>query len=112
MPNMAFFEAVTASNVFYDSAFKYWEIELIVTTRNFHIFEVTCTFDKTGTLLHSKITHVFYRYGFYETANYIKTFDGYFAVTQKVPQAYQKYDHYSKQVISVYDTRERWKPPT
>ena len=34
MPNMAFFEAVTVSNQYYDPLFKYWDVELIVTTRH------------------------------------------------------------------------------
>ena len=90
--------------------FKYWEVELIVTTRNFHIFEVMITFDKTGQLLYGNITHVYYRYGFYETTNYLKVFDGYFAVVQKIPILYENYRYYSKQVLTVYDTRERFKP--
>ena len=108
MPNMAFFEAVSVLNQFYNSGFKMWETDLIVTTRNFHMFEVKCHFDKTGTLLDHDITHVYYRYGFYETSNYIKTFDGYFAVTQKIPLIYQDIPWYSKQVITVYDSHERW----
>lgn len=64
-----------------------------------------CTFDKTGTLLNPKITHVYYRYGFYETSNYIKAFDGYFAIVQKIPILYENYPWYSKQVLTVYDTR-------
>ena len=111
MPNMAFFEAVTVSNEYYDPTFKYWQVELLVTTRNFHIFQVNCHFDQTGSLLTNDIAHVFYRYGFYETSNYIKTFDGYFAVVQKIPLLYQDYPWYSKQVVTVYDTRERWHPP-
>jgi hypothetical protein len=62
----------------------------------------------TGTIVSHKIAKVFYRYGFYETANYIKQFDGYFAVVQKIPMIYQEFPWFSKQVLTVYDTRERW----
>ena len=108
LPNLAFFEAVAINHEFYDPLFRYWEVELIVTTRNFHIFEVLATFDKTGTLLYANITHVYYRYGYYETTNYLKVFDGYFAVVQKIPKLYEDYFSKSKQVLTVYDTRERY----
>lgn len=110
MPNNAFFEAVTVSKYYYDPTFKYWDAEVIVTTRNFHIFQMDCTFDQTGTLLTHKISKVFYRYGYYETTNYIKTFDGYFAVVQKLPVTYEPFPWLSRQVLTVYDTRERWTP--
>lgn len=85
-------------------------MELIVTTRNFHIFQVNCAFDKTGTLHEHKIAKIFYNYGYYQTTNYIKTFDGYFAVVYKLPVGYEPFDWLSKQVVAVYDTRERWGP--
>lgn len=81
-----------------------------MTTRNFHIFQVDINFDQTGTMLYHKISKVFYQYGFYQTSNYIKTFDGYFAVAQKLPINMEPIDKYSRQVLTVYDTRERWRP--
>ena len=110
MPNNAYFEAVSVSHEYFDPTFKYWEIELIVTTRNFHIFQVNTNFDPTGSLQHPKIAHVYYRYGFYETSNYLKVFDGYFAVAQKIPILYKDYPWFSQQVLTVYDTKERFKP--
>ena len=88
MPNMAFFEAVTPLNENYNQIFKHWEIDILVTTRNFHMFQVNCFFDAAGKLVDHQIIRVFYRYGFYETSNYVKSFDGYFAVVQKVPFMY------------------------
>lgn len=108
MPNLAFYEAITITETYYDKVFNYWEIECVVTTRNFHIFQLNFHFDKTGTILERKLGKVFYRYGFYETANYIKNFDGYFAVLQKIPIAFQDFDWYNRQVLTVYDTKERW----
>lgn len=110
MPNMAFFEAVTVATQYYDPMFKYWDVDLIVTTRNFHIFQVNCNFDRTGSLLYHKIAKIFYRYGYYETTNYIKTFDGYFAVVQKIPVSFEPFERLSRQVLTVYDTKERWRP--
>ncbi len=105
MPNVAYFEAVTAVTVFYDPMFKYWDVDLVVTTRNFHIFQVNCWFDKSGSLVDHKIAKVFYRYAYYETSNYIKTFDGYFAVVQKLPVSFEPFHWLSRQVLTVYDTK-------
>lgn len=90
MPNMAFFEAISVINEFYNSAFRYWEIDFVITTRNFHMFQLNCFFDRAGKLVRNDddIVKVFYRYGFYETSNYVKAFDGYIAVVQKVPYIY------------------------
>ena len=83
-------------------------MEVVVTTRNFHIFQFNFHFDKTGTILEKKLGKIFYRYGFYETVNYVKNFDGYFAVLQKIPIPFQDFDWYNRQVLTVYDTKERW----
>ena len=72
------------------------------------MFQFNFHFDKTGTILESTLGQVFYKYGFYETSNYIKQFDGYFAVVQTLPTIYQDFDWFSKQVLTVYDTKERW----
>lgn len=53
------------------------------------MFQVNCYFDRTGTLVDHKIVKFFHRYSYYETTNYIKSFDGYFAVAQKLPNPYQ-----------------------
>lgn len=108
LPNMAFFTAITVSSEYYDKTYKYWMTELIVVISNFHSFQVNLHIDASGTLVSHDIAKVFYRYGFYETHNYVKSFDGYFVVTQKVPTIFEEYDWYSKQVLTVYDTRERW----
>lgn len=81
---------------------------MVITTKNFHIFQFMFHFDKTGTIVDKKLLKVFYKYGFYETSNYIKSFDGYFVVTQKIPIAFADFDWYNRQVMTVYDTRERW----
>lgn len=61
---------------------------MIVTTRGFHLLQLNCFFDHAGKLVDHKISRVYYRYGFYETSNYVKSFDGYFAIVQKVPVLY------------------------
>ena len=38
LPNNAFFQAVTVHEMYHDPLFKYWEVNLIVTTKDFHIF--------------------------------------------------------------------------
>ncbi len=55
------------------------------------------------------LVKIYQRYGFYETTNYIKHFDGYFAVTQVVPTMYDTPDsQFTRQVVTVYDSKERW----
>lgn len=108
LPNAAFFTAIAINKEYYDTRFGYWQSEVIVVTSNFHTFQVNLHIDKTGTVVAHEIAKIFYRYGFYETNNYIKTFDGYFAVGQRLPTMLEVFDWYSKTVLVVYDTYERW----
>lgn len=108
MPNDAFFEGVVVSKEYYDNVWKFWEVELIVTTRNFDILQVNCGFSKTGTLSNHQIVKIFNRYAYYGTHNYIKTFDGYFAVVQSLPTTHEPFDNLTRELLTVYDTRERW----
>lgn len=105
LPNLAFFTAITINNDVYDETFNYWQTEVIVVTSNFHTFQVNLHIDKTGTVVSHNIAKVFYRYGFYENENYIKAFDGYFAVGQRLPKLLEVFPWYSKLVLTVYDTR-------
>ena len=108
LPNAAFFTAVAINKEYYDAKFGYWQSEVIVATSNFHSFQVNLHIDKTGTVVAHEIAKIFYRYGFYETENYIKAFDGYFAVGQRLPTMLEPWDFYSKTVLIVYDTYEHW----
>lgn len=105
---MAFFTAVAINKEYYDATFNYWQTEVIVATSNFHSFLINLHIDKTGTVVSHEISRVFYRYGFYETENYIKAFDGYFALGQRLPTLMKVFPWYSRLVLTVYDTRERW----
>ena len=108
LPNAAFFTAIAINKEYYDNRFGYWQTEVIVVTSNFHTFQVNLHIDRTGTVVAHEIAKIFYRYGFYENSNYIKTFDGYFAVGQRLPTILEVFDWYSKTVLVVYDTYERW----
>jgi hypothetical protein len=108
LPNAAFFTAVTINKDFYVPDFQYWQTEIIVATSNFHSFQINLHIDMTGTVATHEIAKVFYRYGFYQTENYIKAFDGYFAIAQRLPTILHPFDWYSKLVLTVYDTKERW----
>ena len=108
LPNLAFFTAVSVTHEYYDKQFNYWQTEVVVVTSNFHSFQVNLHIDQTGTVVSHNIARVFYRYGFYEAENYIKSFDGYFAVGQRLPTVMHVFPWYSKLVLSVYDTKDRW----
>ena len=85
MPNNAFFEAIAISTDYYDTTFKYWQLEVVITTRHFHTLQFNFHIDRTGQILEADLAKVFYRYGYYEIPNYIKSFDGYFAVIHNLP---------------------------
>ena len=72
------------------------------------MFQVNCFFDEAGKLVDHRIVQFFYRYGFYETTNYVKSFEGYFAVVQKVPRIYEPFPWYSKQVLTLYDSKDKF----
>ena len=108
LPNLAYFTAITINNEYYDTTFGYWMTEVILATSNFHTFQINLLIDKTGVVVSHEIGRIFYRYGFYENENYIKSFDGYFAIGQRLPTMLHAFPWYSKLVLSVYDTREKW----
>jgi hypothetical protein len=41
--------------------------------------------DKNGQVLEAALAKVFYRYGYYEIPNFIRHFDGYFAIIHNLP---------------------------
>lgn len=51
LPNAAFFTAVAINKEEYVNSFGYWLSEVIVTTSNFHSFQVNLHIDKTGTVI-------------------------------------------------------------
>jgi hypothetical protein len=85
LPNLAFFTAVAINKESYNNIFNYWQTEVIVVTSNFHTFQVNLHIDKNGMVVSHEIAKIYYRYGFYESENYIKAFDGYFAIGQRLP---------------------------
>ena len=108
LPNMAHFTAIAITKEHYNDVYGYWQTELVIVTSNFHNFELTLHIDKASAVVIHEITKIYYRYGFYESENYIKAFDGYFATAQRLPTMLEIFDIYSKMVLTVYDTRERW----
>lgn len=105
LPNQATFQAVTIIDETYDAKNQNWLIDLIVSVRNFHNIHLQVFVGPDHKVLHSEIKHVYYRYSFYESANYIKSFDGYFVTAQHVPTAYEGFDWLTRQLLVVYDTR-------
>lgn len=77
----------------------------MVTIRGFHFFELNLLIDKAGSVLETRVTRIYQRYSYYQSTNYLKAFDGYFVVTQELPSILRDMVKYSKQVLTVYDTR-------
>lgn len=51
LPNAAFFTAVAINKEYYSNLFGYWQSEVILTTSNFHSFQINLHIDKTGTVI-------------------------------------------------------------
>jgi len=105
LPNSATFQAVTVIAESYDAKNQNWLLDLIVSIRNFHNVHLQVFVGPDHKVLHSEIKHIYYRYSFYESTNYLKSFDGYFATVQRIPTAYETFDWFSRQLLVVYDTR-------
>lgn len=80
----------------------------MITTGHFHTLQFNFHIDKSGHVLEADLTKIYYRYGYYEIPNYIKSFDGYFAIIHNLPPTLEPFEEMSRKVVSVYDTRERW----
>lgn len=80
----------------------------MITTGHFHTLQFNFHIDRTGQVLEAALAKVYYRYGYYEVPNYIKSFDGYFAIIHNLPASLEPFEEMSRKVLSVYDTRERW----
>jgi hypothetical protein len=105
MPNQATFQAVTIIDESYDAKNQNWLLDLIVSIRNFHNIHLQVFIGPDHKVLLSEIKHVYYRYSFYESSNYLKSFDGYFVTVQRIPTAYETFDWWNRQLLVVYDTR-------
>lgn len=107
MPNLAYFWGLAVTMEYFDKIYNYWQIEIVVTTTRFHTLKFDFHLDKTGTVLQeqSKLSKIFYRYGYYDVAGYIKQFDGYFAIIHNLPTSLEPFDEMNRKVLSLYDTR-------
>lgn len=105
LPNQATFQAVTVIDETYDAKNQNWLIDLIVSIRNFHNIHLQILVSSDHKVLFSEIKQVYYRYSFYESTNYLKSFDGYFVTVQRIPSVYETIDWWSRQLLVVYDTR-------
>lgn len=85
MPNDAHFAAVTVLNEYHSGLDDYWLLDVAVSIRGFHTLELNILVDKSGTVLNAEITKIYERYAYYQSTNYLKAFDGYFAVVQTLP---------------------------
>lgn len=105
LPNDAHFAGVTVLDEKYNGLDEYWQLDIVVTIRGFHSFELNLLIDKAGSVLNSQITRIYEKYSYYLSTNYLKSFDGYFAVVQVLPSFLHHLVRYSKQVLAVYDSR-------
>ena len=51
MPSNAYYQAITVLDEYYSIQFGYWEIDLLITTHNFHTLQVGLHVSKNGQVL-------------------------------------------------------------
>jgi hypothetical protein len=103
-PTDASFQAVNLIAYKYSPHF-YME-SVIITTKNYHNIEVMLVFDDNGNVLSSIIHRIYYRYGFYNTVNDVKTSSGYLAISYIIPYTQEYMTKYTRQIVAVYDTTD------
>lgn len=84
---------------------EFWLLDVVVTIRGFHSFELSILIDKSGSVLQTTISRIYEKYSYYLSTNYLKGFDGYFAVVQTLPSFLHQMVNYSRQILAVYDAR-------
>jgi hypothetical protein len=115
MPASSLFLGVRIVDFYYDRHFDYEEVQLLVTTSNFHSFVLNISYDSHGVQIDARLTAVLLKYGYYNTNNYVKSIDGLVALGLVLPPEFQWIDYLPKQLLVLYDTRrhaeDRWDGP-
>lgn len=101
MPSDATFQGITFVGLEFN---PHVEMErILITTKGYHQFEVTIAYDESDHISSTILHRVYYRYGFYNAYNYVKSISGYIAVGYTLPNIYSIYN-YTKQFVAVYDS--------
>lgn len=61
-------------------------------------------YDDDGNVLSSIVHRIYYRYGYYNTVNDVKTSSGYLAISYTIPYTQEYQTNYTRQIVAVYDT--------
>ena len=78
----------------------------MVTTKNYHNFEILLIYDDDGNILSSVLHRVYYRYAYYLTTNNVRASGGYLAMSYVLPPVFREFTNYTRQIVAVYDTRD------
>jgi hypothetical protein len=103
MPSDATFQAITFTGIDFNPQIEMERI--IITTKGYHNFEVTIAYDESDQILSTILHRVYYRYGFYNAYNDVKSISGFVAIGYSLPNIYSIYD-YKRQYIAVYDSND------
>lgn len=103
MPSDATFQAITFAGLDVDEHFE--KERIIITTKGYHNFEVLIVYDESDHIFSTILHRVYYRYGFYNAYNDVKSISGYVAIGYTLPNIYSIYN-YSRQYIALYDTSD------
>lgn len=105
MPYDAHFLAVTFVSAVYH---PYLEVEyILVTTDKYHHFEIMISYDQNARIIATHINKVYYRYGFYDAKNLVKSEEGYVVIPYVIPDVLADIlSSYPKQYIVAYDGKD------
>jgi hypothetical protein len=100
MPSDAIFVGVTHFRTIQseDSATD----DIVVTTRNFHNFELRIIYLKDRVAFCS-LTKLYHRYGYYLIENNVKSFNGFLVAPYIIPPVAEVLTNFSRQVVGLYD---------
>lgn len=68
--------------------------------------EVVLVFDDNGNIISEILHRIYYRYGYYNTVNEVRTANGYVAITYIIPYVQEYISNKTRQVVAVYDTHD------
>ena len=59
-----------------------------------------------GRIGYVELSKVYFRYGYYNTYNLVRSYNGFVVIPYVIPADQEKFTNYSKQHIAIYDSKE------
>jgi hypothetical protein len=104
LPTDASFQAITLVSYKYNPHF--FMESVLVTVKGYHNIEVTLVYDDNGNIISSILHRIYYRYGYYNVINEVRSTAGYVAISYIIPGAFEVKTNHTRQIVAVYDTND------